>query len=64
MAVILLSSPLAVMGKVIKEKSTAALPFGASLAGFLNASTWFAYGSLVAMDPYIYAPNGMGMVIV
>jgi len=41
MAVILLSSPLAVMGKVIKEKSTAALPFGASLAGFLNASTWF-----------------------
>jgi len=20
-----------------------------------------AYGSLVAMDPYIYAPNGMGM---
>mmetsp|Transcript_11140 Transcript_11140/g.16684 ORF Transcript_11140/g.16684 Transcript_11140/m.16684 type:complete len:221 (+) Transcript_11140:324-986(+) len=61
MAVILLSSPLAVMGKVIKDKSTAALPFGASLAGFLNATSWTAYGSLVAMDPYIYAPNGLGM---
>eukprot|EP00470_Lotharella_oceanica_P003742 CAMPEP_0170170788 /NCGR_PEP_ID=MMETSP0040_2-20121228/3812_1 /TAXON_ID=641309 /ORGANISM="Lotharella oceanica, Strain CCMP622" /LENGTH=272 /DNA_ID=CAMNT_0010410417 /DNA_START=86 /DNA_END=904 /DNA_ORIENTATION=- len=61
MAVILLSSPLAVVGKVIKDKSTAALPFGPSLAGFLNASTWAAYGSLVAMDPYIYAPNGLGM---
>eukprot|EP00471_Norrisiella_sphaerica_P002466 CAMPEP_0184482698 /NCGR_PEP_ID=MMETSP0113_2-20130426/4274_1 /TAXON_ID=91329 /ORGANISM="Norrisiella sphaerica, Strain BC52" /LENGTH=293 /DNA_ID=CAMNT_0026862591 /DNA_START=149 /DNA_END=1030 /DNA_ORIENTATION=- len=62
MAVILLSSPLAVMGKVIKEKSTAALPFGASLAGFLNAGSWASYGALVAMDPYIWAPNGLGLV--
>ncbi|GAB5364344.1 hypothetical protein AAMO2058_000961600 [Amorphochlora amoebiformis] len=61
MAVILLSSPLAVMGKVIKDKSTAALPFGPSIAGFLNASAWTAYGSLVAMDTYIWAPNGLGM---
>ena len=31
-------------------------------ATFLSASTWGAYGLLVAQDPYIYAPNILGVL--
>ena len=71
----MMSSPLATMATVIKEKSTAAMPFVMSLvrpppirrpsslqATFLSASSWGAYGLLVAQDPYIYAPNILGVL--
>eukprot|EP00898_Chlorokybus_atmophyticus_P001317 jgi/Chlat1/2186/Chrsp17S02748 len=61
MAIILMGSPLAAMSTVIKEKSTASMPFAMSLATFCNAMAWSAYGALVAHDPMIYVPNGIGL---
>ena len=62
LAVFMMSSPLAVIRTVIKDKSTAALPFITSAAVFFNSSTWFGYGYLVADNPLIYVPNGLGWI--
>jgi solute carrier family 50 (sugar transporter) len=60
LVVIMLASPLAVLKTVIKEKSTATLPFLTSFAGFCNSITWGGYGYLVAHDPMIWGPNLLG----
>jgi len=61
LAVILMSSPLATISTVIKDKNTAALPFAPSLATFLNALSWSGYGWIVAGDPMIVVPNLLGL---
>lgn len=61
LAVVLSGSPLATVGTVLKDKSTAALPFENSLSTWLNALCWFLYGTLVAHDIMIFGPNGMGL---
>ena len=42
-----MGAPLATLSTVIKDKSTASIPFG-SLACWLNALSWSAYGFIVA----------------
>merc|ERR1712154_627686 len=59
-AVILMASPLAVVGTVIKNKSTAALPFPVSLAMTLNGLCWGSYGWFVTDDMYVWLPNVLG----
>ena len=63
MAVLLMGSPLATLGTVLKEKSTAALPFYPSLMTFFNALSWSLYGLLVSKDPLIYGPNLLGLLL-
>jgi len=60
-AVLLMASPLAVIRTIIKEKNTSAMPFATSFATLLNASSWSAYGLLVAQDYMIFAPNVLGL---
>jgi len=60
LAVVLSGSPLATLKTVVKDKSTASLPFLPSLTTWLNALSWASYGLLVAHDPMIYGPNLMG----
>eukprot|EP00483_Globobulimina_turgida_P013104 UN13128 len=59
-AVVLMASPLAVVGTVIRQKSTAALPFPVSLAMTLNGFCWGGYGWFVTNDFYVYVPNVLG----
>mmetsp|Transcript_58812 Transcript_58812/g.97315 ORF Transcript_58812/g.97315 Transcript_58812/m.97315 type:complete len:182 (+) Transcript_58812:1-546(+) len=59
-AVVLMASPLAVVGTVIKQKSTASLPFVVSLAMTTNGLCWGAYGWFVIDDFYVYVPNVLG----
>jgi len=59
-AVVLMASPLAVVGTVIKNKSTAALPFPVSLAMTLNGACWGSYGLFVTNDLYVWLPNVLG----
>ena len=47
---ILLGSPLATLGTVIREKSTASLPFTTTLFMTLNALSWMSYGLLITHD--------------
>lgn len=59
-AVILMASPLAVVKTVIRDKSTASMPFPVSLAMFLNGTAWGSYGWFVTADPYVWIPNILG----
>jgi solute carrier family 50 protein (sugar transporter) len=61
LAVVLMASPLAALGTVIKTKSTASMPFITSVATFANASTWTGFGYLVVHDPIIWVPNALGL---
>lgn len=63
LAVVLSGSPLATVSTVIKEKSTAALPFLNSFTTWLNGLTWLLYGSIIAHDVMIWGPNLMGFVL-
>ncbi|KAJ4972661.1 hypothetical protein NE237_005835 [Protea cynaroides] len=53
------SSPLLIMGKVIKTKSVEYMPFLLSLTSFLNGSVWVIY-ALLRFDPYILSGNVLG----
>ena len=53
LAIVLTGSPLATLRTVLKDKSTAALPFITSLAAFCNSASWSLYGLLVANDAMV-----------
>ena len=55
------AGPLTVMRTVIAEKSTAALPFGMTIATLINCSLWFSYAYFVIDDPYIWVCNLIGL---
>lgn len=62
-SVALMTSPLAAMGTVLKERSTASMPFAVSALTTLNVLVWLAYGLLVADDVMIYGPNIAGIFV-
>jgi solute carrier family 50 protein (sugar transporter) len=49
-AVLVMGSPLATLSTVIKEKSTASMPFTTSLMTWCNSCSWSLYGYLIAND--------------
>ena len=63
LSVMMSGSPLAVINTVIKEKSTASLPFWTSFVTWLNTLSWVLYGSVVAHDNMIIMPNTLGLAL-
>ena len=63
LAVAVSGSPLATLKTVIRDKSTASLPFPTSLATWCNAFSWSLYGLMIAHDPMIFGPNLMGLTL-
>ncbi|XP_009375095.2 bidirectional sugar transporter SWEET6b-like [Pyrus x bretschneideri] len=59
--IIMYSSPLTIMAKVIKTKSVEYMPFYLSLTNFLNGLVWTAY-ALIKFDIYILISNSLGAV--
>lgn len=59
-SVVLLASPLSSLATVIKDKSTASLPFSTTLCMTLNALSWMSYGFLVVKDKMVWFPNLLG----
>ncbi|TQD81739.1 hypothetical protein C1H46_032675 [Malus baccata] len=57
--IIMYSSPLTIMAKVIKTKSVEYMPFYLSLTNFLNGLIWTAY-ALIKFDIYILISNSLG----
>eukprot|EP00301_Raphidiophrys_heterophryoidea_P000454 c10227_g1_i1.p1 GENE.c10227_g1_i1~~c10227_g1_i1.p1 ORF type:complete len:261 (+),score=59.02 c10227_g1_i1:55-837(+) len=55
------AGPLAVMQTVLKQKSTEAMHFGFTVASFVNTTLWVMYGSLVAHNWFVIAPNAVGL---
>jgi solute carrier family 50 protein (sugar transporter) len=62
-AVVLMGSPLGSLSTVIREKSTASMPFFTSFTTWCNALSWSLYGLLVANDRMIYGPNILGFAL-
>lgn len=60
LSVLFTASPLAVLRTVIRDKSTASLPFFTSLVIWFNTTSWLFYGYLVADDILIWGPNILG----
>ena len=56
------SGPLASIQAVIRDKSAASIPFAFTLASTANCTLWTSYGALVIHDPFVYGPNGLGLV--
>lgn len=63
MSVVMSGSPLAVISTVIKEQSTASLPFWTSFVTWLNSLSWVLYGHFVVHDPMILLPNALGLLL-
>ena len=63
LAVAVSGSPLATLQTVIRDRSTASLPFPTSLATWCNAFSWSLYGLMIAHDPMIFGPNLMGLTL-
>jgi uncharacterized protein with PQ loop repeat len=61
-SLLLMSSPLAQINQVITQKSSAMLPFWFTVAAFCNSATWTAYGYLIINDPFVFIPNGLGLL--
>lgn len=57
--IMMYTSPLTVMKRVIKTKSVKYMPFYLSLANFANGIVWFIY-ALIKLDPFVLIPNGLG----
>ena len=59
------ASPLSVMQTVLKERSTAAMPFAVSIASFANCLAWATYGLFVIHDPmvaHLFASFGVCLI--
>ena len=63
LATVLMGSPLATIGTVLKERSTAALPLYPSLFTWCNAASWSLYGILISKDVMIWSPNVAGLIL-
>ncbi|OAY29932.1 bidirectional sugar transporter SWEET6a isoform X1 [Manihot esculenta] len=57
--VMMYTSPLAIMKKVITTKSVEFMPLSLSLANFANGCIWTAY-ALIKFDLFILISNGLG----
>jgi len=55
-------SPLAALATVLRTKSTTTMPLKTSLILFTNSTLWFMYGTLVAPNPAVAIPNGLGTI--
>ena len=53
--------PLASMGSVLRDQSAAAIPVGFTVFSTINTTVWLGYGALVLGDPFIWAPNVLGL---
>ncbi|KAL3720242.1 bidirectional sugar transporter SWEET4 [Eucalyptus grandis] len=59
--IIMYTSPLTIMKKVITTRSVEYMPFYLSLANFLNGCVWTAY-ALIKLDIFILISNSLGSI--
>ena len=55
------AGPLAAMSTVLRDRSAAAIPLGFTVFSTVNTTVWLGYGLLVLGDPFIWAPNVLGL---
>ncbi|KAL3745220.1 hypothetical protein ACJRO7_014350 [Eucalyptus globulus] len=60
--IVMYTSPLTIMGRVIQTKSVKYMPLYLSLAMFLNGITWAVY-ALLKFKPFVLVPNGLGALL-
>ncbi|GLT80174.1 hypothetical protein SLA2020_516270 [Shorea laevis] len=56
------ASPLLIINLVIKTRSVEYMPFYLSLSTLLMSFAFFSYG-MFKHDPFVYVPNGIGMLL-
>lgn len=61
LVVTMFGGPLVAIQTVVKDRSTASLPFNFTVATFVNCLLWFIFGTCVVTDVYIWFPNALGL---
>ena len=59
----LFASPLATIASVVREKSSESILASLTAAQVANCVLWTTYGVLAARDPFVWGPNGVGLVL-
>jgi len=59
--IVMFSGPLSSIKDVIKDKSTASIPFAFTVATIVNCTLWTFYGTVINLDSYIWLPNTLGL---
>jgi len=54
--------PLAAIRTVLRDRSAESLPLAFTIASTANCTLWTSYGALVIYDPFVWGPNGVGLV--
>lgn len=63
LSIMLMGSPLSTAMTVIKDKSTASMPFNTSLFSFFNGLSWTLYGFLIDKDAMVWVSSGIGLLL-
>jgi solute carrier family 50 protein (sugar transporter) len=59
----LFASPLATIASVVREKNSESILASLTAAQVANCVLWTTYGVLAARDPFVWGPNGVGLVL-
>jgi len=61
--IILFASPLSTIAKVIQSRNAASILAPLTAAQCLNCVMWTTYGVFAAKDPFVWGPNGTGLLL-
>ena len=59
----LFASPLSTIATVVRERNAASILAPLTAAQCLNCLMWTTYGVLAAKDPFVWGPNGTGLIL-
>eukprot|EP01041_Mallomonas_annulata_P001918 gene1918-3726_t len=63
LSILLSGAPLATIATVLRDRSTASLPFLAILFSWISSCCWMSYGILIAKDIVVLLPNLIGFLL-
>ena len=61
--IILFASPLSTIATVLKTKNSASILAPLTLSQVANCALWTSYGVFAAKDPFVWGPNGTGLLL-
>eukprot|EP01025_Chloroclados_australasicus_P037509 TRINITY_DN3829_c1_g1_i1.p2 TRINITY_DN3829_c1_g1~~TRINITY_DN3829_c1_g1_i1.p2 ORF type:complete len:269 (+),score=11.79 TRINITY_DN3829_c1_g1_i1:65-808(+) len=61
--VVYYAAPLSVFYKVVRQRDCSSLYLPLAITNTVNSSMWFIYGLVGLSDPFLWVPNGIGVVL-
>lgn len=61
--IVLFASPLSTIASVLRTRNAASILAPLTASQCLNCLMWTIYGVFAAKDPFVWGPNGTGLVL-